>query len=407
MNVFPDGQLPFWQFFHQIEQQLSYERWIDKYKHFLELLLDPHIRYDNEGDSLLSACKILYLQDIKDEDRFTQLFRTAWLEEKSKWETFFKTIEQETEKKPEEKSNLSAELQQPSSEDSPPSNESEDIKKEEKKDPAVQQESKNEEKIIEEKENYYFTPSISFDSLIKDEESPKDTTGIPLYNFQDEYLPINRREMIKGWQYLRRHEKGKLTNEINIYSTVKKIARENIFTEPEYLHGLRNREDAIIFFIDCNGSMMPFHELSRRLVKSARTSGGHKNAPVYYFQNAPTDYVFNEFQLTSPVKIAQALSKTNYNFSIAVVISDVGFARGYGAPERHKIRWQQLQPFLKQLNENCAHILWLNPVPDNRWHEETAQNLKKEVLKMASIFDAGMNPFQTITRTLLKYQNKT
>ncbi|PWN58037.1 hypothetical protein [Chryseobacterium viscerum] len=406
MNVFPDGQLPFWPFFHQLEQHLSYERWIDKYKLFLQLLLDSHISYDDEGDALLSACKILYLQDIKDEDRFTQLFRKTWSEEKSKWEAFFKTIEQETQKEPVEKNN-SSELQQPPSESSPAASEPAEIKKEEKKDTISQQESKNEEKIIEEKENYYFTPSISFDSLIKDDESPQDTTCIPLYNFQDEYLPINRREMIKGWQYLRRHEKGKLTSEIDIYSTVKKIARENIFTEPEYLHGLRNREDTIIFFVDCNGSMMPFHELSRRLVKSARNFGGHKNAPVYYFQNAPTDYVFNEFQLTSPIKIAQALSKTNYNFSIAVVISDVGFARGYGAPERHKIRWQQLQPFLKQLNENCAHILWLNPVPENRWHEETAQNLKKEVLKMASIFDAGMNPFQTITRTLLKYQNKT
>ncbi len=67
MNIFHDNKLPFWAFFHQLEMQLSYERWIDKYKQLLQLLFSNDICYDVEGGELLRVCKALFLQDIKDE----------------------------------------------------------------------------------------------------------------------------------------------------------------------------------------------------------------------------------------------------------------------------------------------------------------------------------------------------
>jgi hypothetical protein len=72
--------------------QLSYERWIDKYKQLLQLLFSNDICYDVEGGELLKVCKALFLQDIKDEQRFTELFKTYWALENRKWLDFFTTI---------------------------------------------------------------------------------------------------------------------------------------------------------------------------------------------------------------------------------------------------------------------------------------------------------------------------
>ncbi|HLA57599.1 MAG TPA: hypothetical protein VK622_02500, partial [Puia sp.] len=72
--------LIFWDFFHQIEKELSYERWIDKYLLFLDtLLLSKTIRLQkgDEWSQFKSFCKFLYLQDIRDEAKFEQLLDTA------------------------------------------------------------------------------------------------------------------------------------------------------------------------------------------------------------------------------------------------------------------------------------------------------------------------------------------
>lgn len=399
MNIFHDNQLPFWAFFHQLEKQLSYERWIDKYKQLLQLLFSNDISYDVDGSELLKVCKALFLQDIKDEQRFTELFKTYWALENRKWLDFFTTIISQKSRKgihpqiEKEKPLVSKKNQQESKET---------IGETTTNRSGTNEQTKTITESTDEYELFYFTPD--FDLECKEDCPHHEEQEAKEYNFNDEYLPITRREMVKGLQYLRRPEKQGTTTEIDIIATTQKIAKDSIFMEPIFKPGVGNRDDTIIFFVDCNGSMMPFHELSNRLVNTAITMGGHKNASVYYYENAPTDFVFEKPQLTQPVKLTSLTPFMHIRRSIAVVISDIGYARSFGDPERFEYRKQELIPFLDFLNNHCAHILWLNPVPANRWDKSSSDFIKQYVLRMTSIFDEGINPFQTAIRTMFKKQ---
>lgn len=399
MNIFHDNKLPFWTFFHQLEKQLSYERWIDKYKQLLQLLFSNDISYDVDGNELLKICKALFLQDIKDEQRFTELFKTYWALENKKWFDFFITIKSQESR---EGTKPQMEMEQPLVSRKNQQERNETINETTTTRASSNEQTKTITESTDEYEIFYFTPD--FDLECKEDCPHHEEHEAKEYNFNDEYLPITRREMVKGWQYLRRPEKQGATSAIDIIATTQKIAKDSIFMEPIYQQGVGNRDDTIIFFVDRNGSMMPFHELSNRLVNTAITMGGHKNAAVYYYENAPTDFVFEKPQLTQAIKLTSLTPYMHIRRSIAVVISDIGYARSFGTPERYEYRQQELIPFLSFLNSHCAHILWLNPVPVNRWDKASADFIKQYVLRMTSIFDEGINPFQTAIRTMFKKQ---
>lgn len=212
--------------------------------------------------------------------------------------------------------------------------------------------------------------------------------------------------MIKGWQFLRQKERSNAADGIDVQATIQKIAREGLFFEPAFKSGVRNREDAVIIFADCRGSMAPFHELTNRLIQTARGPGGHPKAQVFYFQNFPIGYVYKGPNLDKPVKLKEALIKANRNLTLAIVISDAGAARGNNEPKRNSARLEMTKKFLAELDKSCAHTIWLNPMPSHRWKDTAAALIRKEVFLMTPIFDSATYNFQDTFRTILKQNLK-
>lgn len=400
MNL-QDNCLPFWHFFHRIEKELSYERWIDKYKLFLQTLHGQYLQYDDEGKSLLAFCRFLYLQDVRHSQVFDAIFRESWKKEKNTLEEYFKHQQQQTVPvetntpepvKPDDKAKLS--------------NESEHRTGSQKNAAQQTESAAIQKKTAQEKPYFINPPDIS---KIKIDPAPeKDSAGIKkaVFNLQDEYLPVSRREMVKAWQHFRTYEKGAPTNLVNIPETVKKIAREKLFTDAVYHFGKKNKKNTIIIFADRNGSMVPFHELTNRLIATAKQYGGHSELLTFYFQNFPLGYVYKKSNLTRPVKTVEALSTLSKSYTTAVIISDAGFARAYGSDERFKTRKEYLAPFLLMLKDRCAHTIWLNPMQENRWYTPVARAINKSGASMAPIMGDGLNPFQNILRTIFRRQVK-
>lgn len=392
--------LPFWQFFYELEKQLSYERWIDKYKLFLTQLCSPgYLLQDTESPAkLLQLCKMMYLQDIRDEKRFEELFMGAWQREKNDLESFFQALRAQKKADNKETKKPVAPKQEEKNkagDNSKPAEAPERVPTQTQQPTAQQADSSIKE--------YYYTPPVIPPPVSMPAPDNANTGGsAPAFNLLDEYFPVTRREMNKAWQYLRHRETGLPTQAVDIPATVKKLAKDNLFTEPVFIAGKKNRKDTLLLFVDCNGSMVPFHELCRRLVNSAKLFGGHLEANVFYFQNYPSGYVFGRSNFTKPHKTVEAFAKANKQFTTAVIISDAGFARGYGNEERYKVRVERLEPFFRLLSDRCARTLWLNPLPANRWHKPTAAVIQSKVLKMAPVLEKGMNSFQSILRNLTK-----
>jgi uncharacterized protein with von Willebrand factor type A (vWA) domain len=211
------------------------------------------------------------------------------------------------------------------------------------------------------------------------DKPPSGNTGnntIPRFLQTDEYFPLTRREMIKSWQYLRLKEKSGFMEQLDLKATIQKVAAEGVFTEPVFKTSYANREDAVIILADTRGSMTPFEGLTDRLIETARSEeGGHKNAPVFYFQNYPTDYLFVQRNLSQPVKFADALRLSNPAVTYAVIISDAGAARGTKDAERVKTRTDYTRLFLKELQRYTSKIIWLNPMPMHRWEGTAAHHI--------------------------------
>ncbi len=384
--------LPFWSFFHDLEKKLSYERWINKYQHFLEALNNGYISYDSEWKNFRQFCKILLLQDFRDEAAFDQLLDIAIEKEKRILELLFRIKKSPETKKPE--------VQRNDDETDPGAISEKKDQKAPTDIPAVSANLMQEPADLRQTMNLQFLPG----QMVAESHLISATSSVTQFLHTDEYFPVTRRQMVKGWQFLRLKEKSDGREGIDVPETIKQVAREGLFLNPVYKTGERNREDTLLIFADYRGSMTPFHELTTRLIETAKGGGCHPRAPVYYFQNHPVGYVFRNNNMSGPVKIKEALMKTNRNFTLAVVISDAGAARGNTSPERKKSRLEITSRFLEFLDESCAHTIWLNPMPIHRWKGNAAELISKKVFLMAPVLDRYGDKFQETLRTILKQQ---
>lgn len=389
-------RLIFWHFFHRIEKELSYERWIEKYKIFSWALMSGQVPFDEDFTAFKRFCKILYLQDVRDEQKFESILDWAIETEKGALATLFAQKQKEVPVQADDDHLPEDSATQPGAD--PAKNKASDPQKQEAGHNSGDQDDQK-QKSQSEKHNRYFHPEL----MDEDEENPEHTKNrIERYVHSDEYFSITRRQMAKGWQYLRRKEKRGFERLIDIESTIARIARDGLFLEPVFRQGQSNREDTLLIYADCRGSMTPFHEFTRRLIATARSEGGHPKAPVYYFQNYPNGYVFEHPNLNNPVKVKESLLKANKLATIAVIISDAGAARGSKDPERHELRSNMIQVFLDYLNESTAHVIWLNPVPQHRWANTAAAIIEKKIAVMSPVFDRDGSEFPNSIRLLLR-----
>ena len=182
-NISP---LFFWHFFHRIEKELSYERWIDKYKLFLTTLESGAIPYEPNFASFKQFCKILYLQDIRHEERFEKILKEAIQMERSlliKKLNQILPVEKNSPAKQEKKNKPKSKTDE-AQEDAPP------IKPPESQSEAPIHQPKAQSETL------FFHPKIKEAS----QEVPREnTTPLTLEKFLhwDEYFPITRRDMVK------------------------------------------------------------------------------------------------------------------------------------------------------------------------------------------------------------------
>lgn len=387
-------RIPLWHFFHDLEKILSYERWIDKYLLLAKALTDGTIIYDAEHRNLRQFLKAVYLQDIRDELRFEELMDTAIAKEEEDLKNIFLA----------KKASSIAEKKEVKPVETKPAEEVKPKQKEEIPEQQIQEAREMDEpsETGGDKFKYYNPPVVA----AAEKELVNEKVKISHYLHTDEYFAVTRRQMIKGWQFLRHKEKSKKEEGLDIEATITQIARDGIFLQPKYLSGFQNRVDTLIIFADCRGSMMPFHELTNRLIDTARSEGGHPRAPVFYFQNYPVGYVYRKPDLYQAVKIKEALITANRNFTLAIVISDAGAARGSNDPEKYALRANVTSEFLNALNQSCAHTIWLNPMPVHRWKNTSASLIKDKVMLMAPILDHDTYNFQDMMRLILKQNQK-
>lgn len=212
----------------------------------------------------------------------------------------------------------------------------------------------------------------------------------PRFSLLTEYFPVTRRQMKQSWRHLRRPVREGPPEELDVVATVEKIGREAILLEPVLVPRRSNRAE-LVLLIDQDGSMVPFHALSRQLVETARRGGRLGQAGVYYFHDYPDGYLYRDLARVEAHPIPEALATIGERAAV-LVVSDAGAARGNFDPERV----EQTQLFIQQIKGFVRRYAWLNPMPNKRWPGTTAA----EIAHLIPMFEMSRHGLDAAISTL-------
>ncbi len=213
----------------------------------------------------------------------------------------------------------------------------------------------------------------------------------PRYSLLDDYFPVTKRQMKQSWRYLRRLVREGTPTELDVEATVAKTIRQGILLKPVLIPPRVNRTD-LLMLIDCEGSMVPFHALSRQLLETATRGGRLRQTRVFYFHDYVDEYVYRHPALIDAQHLDEMLAKAGERAAI-LIISDAGAARG----SFDKIRVERTQFWIEQLQQSAKYVAWLNPMPSDSWQHTTAGEIAR-MLPMFAMSRTGMNAAISVLR---------
>jgi len=208
----------------------------------------------------------------------------------------------------------------------------------------------------------------------------------------DEFFPVTRRQMKQSWRYLRRLVQEGAVTEVDVSATVDQIGRQGIFLKPVLVSRKTNCAQLLIF-LDQGGSMMPFQELSTRLVETARRGGRLGRVSVFHFRNCPTDSLCWDSAQRAAESLDAVLKRLSSGRVVVLIFSDAGAARG----QFDLKRVEQTEEFLTELRQRVRYMAWLNPMPRQRWVGTTAAEIAY-LIPMFEMNRQGLNQAVSVLR---------
>jgi len=222
------------------------------------------------------------------------------------------------------------------------------------------------------------------------------------YDTTNDLFPFTKRQMKQGWRFIRKMVRDGKPEELDLSSTINQISRYGFFILPVLIPRKLDRIQ-IVFLIDRNGSMVPFHLYSQQLAHSARRREHTEETKVYYFHDYPDESLFRDIAQLNLCPVDEVISEWDDKVFVFIV-SDAGAARGYFDHERV----EQTKIFIQKVKKQVRHFAWLNPMPESRWRDTTATEicklipmfeLNKQGLEAAIRFMRGHTPYGQFTRS--------
>ncbi len=204
-------------------------------------------------------------------------------------------------------------------------------------------------------------------------------------------FPFAERQTCHRWRHLQQPQKIGQDGEIDVTATINLMSRQGMMIEPIRLRAKVNLIE-IVVFEDREGSMVPFRPIIDELFATIEPNKFNQ-IYRYYCRNCPGDFVYLQPKGTEILGLeALPLSKSR---TVAVVISDAGAMRGGYNPER----LEMTQKFLDYIAPKVMKILWINPLPAERWQGTTAQAIEQQCLGKKGMFELSADGLQLAVRT--------
>jgi hypothetical protein len=162
--------------------------------------------------------------------------------------------------------------------------------------------------------------------------------------------------------------------ELDLEATINQVGYKGMLLELVLIPQRVNRSE-LLLLLDQDGSMVPFHLLSRRLAETLLRGGRLGKASIYYFHNCPTEYLYRDCYRQKSEPIKDFLLPLRSERSSILIFSDAGAARGGYSQERVELT----KEFLDKLKSKVRYVAWLNPMPRKSWKGTTAECIDRMV----------------------------
>jgi len=160
--------------------------------------------------------------------------------------------------------------------------------------------------------------------------------------------------------------------ELDLRATIAAIVRTGFFSEVK-LRPRRVRRADLLLLLDTRDAMVPFQPAVAPLL-DAIAQGYIKPARAYTFQSYPTD-LLHPLGGGEPETVARVLSQSSHSATLVAIASDAGAGTRVYDPEV-ALGWAE---FLEQLTPCARDLVWLNPLPPDRWPRTTASAIARSL----------------------------
>ncbi|MGB8193139.1 MAG: hypothetical protein WCF67_14520 [Chitinophagaceae bacterium] len=321
------------------------------------------------GRELLHLCKLLWLKPGYSEQVFEEIFEASYLldfgssKERPKQET---TVDEEENKLKKE--------------DAPKP----DDKTGNKKQPAQESHAESEAVDADIPANQPIPVRIAVS-----EYKPKHNLGIEdreveieksKFLFTQYYFPVDRRKIQQNLRAFPSFRQADPSLEIDVDATIKKTISKGYFSGFTFK---KQRTNAIrlLLLTDHLGSMVAFEQLAVQLQREMEQALGiTKSADArrlfnFYFYNSFDKHVYLNRIHTKTESADRMLGHLKSASDGIIIFSDAGAARNLYNPRRVEAN----RKFLRKLNDRTNKIAWLNPMPQERWQNTSAEVIAKNV----------------------------
>jgi uncharacterized protein len=182
-----------------------------------------------------------------------------------------------------------------------------------------------------------------------------------IYQLRGRYTSISPRKVQQGLRSLRTQQESYHRKIANLAATLERVSNRGFLDKVVQSYPI-TQHTQIQLLIDHGGSMVGFQHLVDMLKEKTQEVNTEQTA-IYYFRNCPLDKLYTNTEQTRSIPLSELIAS---NKNTLLIVSDAGAARGRYNPERI----QATQRFLKQFKNEA--LVWLNPVPKNRWDNTSA-----------------------------------
>jgi uncharacterized protein with von Willebrand factor type A (vWA) domain len=214
---------------------------------------------------------------------------------------------------------------------------------------------------------------IAVKTLPPNPAAPKKSTWV----ITPQAFPLTLETMQGSWKSLRRPERSGDATEIDFEATLDRIQREGFLAEV-VLRPERRLGAELLLLVDDSEAMLPFRPAFEVLIQAVNENR-ITPAQIYRFTSYPDEYLYEWARPTHAIPFSTVYTRLHRSRTIVLVISDAGAATRTRNPQRQ----EGIATFLDQIAPCIRQLIWVNPLPPDRWTFTTAESI-------AQALDGGM-----------------